>query len=60
MGVFLEGAQVDSVDSQSGQYESRTYRVTVTDGQLTLRIADLGGVNGDAVINALDIVQVGT
>src|SRR5262249_8588993 len=40
MGVYLEGAQVDSVSTAAGQTVTRTYTVSVTDGQLTLRLRD--------------------
>src|SRR5262249_41894601 len=55
MGVFLEGTQVDSVTTAAGNFSTTTYRVTVGDGQLTLRIADLGGSDPNAIINALTI-----
>jgi fibronectin type 3 domain-containing protein/subtilisin family serine protease len=56
MGVFLEGTQVDSVTTAAGQWLTRTYAVTVNDGQLTLRLRDLGGSDPNAVLNALDVV----
>jgi len=56
-GVFLQGAQVDSVTTSVRQFYTRTYTVTVTNGQLTLKLQDLGGVDPNVVINALDIVQ---
>ena len=59
MGIILEGALVDSVTAAAGQYEVRTYTVTVSDGQLTLTVDDLGGSNGLVMINGLDVVQVG-
>ena len=55
MGVFLEGAQVDTVTVATGQWATRQYTVTVSDGQLTLRLTDLGGADGNVVINSLDI-----
>ena len=58
MGVFLEGTQVDSVTAAAGVYETRTFTVTVTDGQLTLLLDDLGGANTVVMINALDVVQI--
>src|SRR5690606_38112783 len=60
MGVVLEGAQLDSVSTAAGAYEVRTLRVTVSDGQLTLRIEDLGGLDPLAVINSLQIRHVET
>jgi fibronectin type 3 domain-containing protein len=59
MGVLLEGTQVDSVTAAGGQFVTRTYRVVVTDGQLTLRIKDLGGTDAYTVINGLSIVSAG-
>jgi len=55
MGVFLEGTQRDTVDTLAGQVLTRIYSVTVTDGQLTLRLRDLGGNDANAVINALEV-----
>jgi subtilisin family serine protease/fibronectin type 3 domain-containing protein len=59
MGVFLEGAQVDTVTTTVGQTVTRTYRVAVGDGQLQLRLDDLGGSDPWVMINALDIVSAG-
>jgi fibronectin type 3 domain-containing protein len=59
MGVFLEGVQVDSVTTAPGEVATRTYRVTVHDGQLALRLADLGGNDGNAVINGLEVRFLG-
>jgi subtilisin family serine protease/fibronectin type 3 domain-containing protein/methionine-rich copper-binding protein CopC len=57
MGIFIEGEFIDSVTSTGSTYAVNTYRVTVTDGQLTLRLEDLGG-DPLVMINALDIVEV--
>ena len=57
-GVFLQGTQVDTVTTQVGQFYTHTYVVTVTNGQLTLKLQDLGGSDPNVVINALDIVPV--
>lgn len=59
MGVFFEGQQYDSVTTQAGEYAIRTYTVTINDGQLTMLLDDLGGSDGIAVINGMDIVKVG-
>ena len=59
MGVFLEGVQVDEVDNASGETITRTYRVSVGDEQLNLRLLDLGGSDPWAVINGLDVVFAG-
>src|SRR5262249_32725733 len=56
MGIFLEGTQVDSVSTAAGQFLTSTYSVTVSDGQLTLRLKDLGGSDPNVVLNALSIV----
>ncbi len=56
MGVFLEGSQVDSVNAAAGQVVTRTYIVTVNDGQLTLLLRDFGGADPYVVINGLDII----
>jgi fibronectin type 3 domain-containing protein len=55
MGIFLEGGQVDTVTTGKNQFLTRTYRVTVWDGFLTLKLQDLGGADPNAVINALVI-----
>ena len=41
MAVFLEGTQVDTVNTAAGQYVTKTYPIAVNDGQLTLKIVDL-------------------
>ncbi len=58
VGVSLEGTQVDEVSSTAGGFERRTYRATVVDGRLELRLADLGGRYAFAAINALEITPV--
>jgi len=55
MAVVLEGAEAAVVSTARGQYFSRTFRAVVADGQLTVRVADLGGADASAVINALSI-----
>jgi fibronectin type 3 domain-containing protein len=56
MGIFLEGVQVDSVDTAKNEFVTKTYSVSVSDGQLTLLLDDLGGSNPYVAINALEIV----
>ena len=58
MAIFLEGVNVDIVASAKYQYVTNTYTTEVVDGQLTLRLVDLGGSNAWAVINALQIARV--
>jgi len=55
IAIYLEGNQVDTVTTPPTQVVTRTYTVTVTDGQLTVRVRDLGGVDPNAVINALTV-----
>jgi subtilisin family serine protease/fibronectin type 3 domain-containing protein len=59
MGVFLEGLQVDSVTTAPGQFAVNTYRASVSDGQLSLGLRDLGGSDSWVMINGLDIVFAG-
>jgi fibronectin type 3 domain-containing protein len=59
VGVFLEGVQLDTITTAGGQVVTRTYRVSVSDGQLNLRLADLGGSDWWAMIAGLDVVFVG-
>jgi fibronectin type 3 domain-containing protein len=55
MGVYLEGVLVNTVSTAINQWKVNTYQVTVSDGQLTLLLKDLGGTDGNAVVNALSI-----
>jgi hypothetical protein len=57
MGVYLEGNLADTVSTSLGQAVTNTYSVTVKDGQLTLRLRDLGGTDPNVVINALTITS---
>jgi hypothetical protein len=59
MGVFLEGEQVDTVTTLAGQNAVGTYRITVHDGQLNLRLFDLGGSDEWVNINGLEVVTPG-
>jgi YD repeat-containing protein len=53
MGLLLEGVLVDTLTTAANHFETRTYRVTVADAQLTMTLHDLGGSDANAVINAL-------
>lgn len=55
MGIYLEGALVDTLDTASGQVLARTYRLLVSDGQLSLRLDDLGGPNAYVTIVGMEI-----
>src|SRR5262249_53955361 len=58
MGVFLQGVQFDSVTTAAGQVVPRTYTVIVGNGQLALRLKDLGGTDPFAVIEGLTVTPV--
>ncbi|MFV2067132.1 MAG: chitobiase/beta-hexosaminidase C-terminal domain-containing protein [Pirellulales bacterium] len=58
LAVLLEGTQVDTVSTQQGEFVENTYRVEVSDGQLTVRLLDLGGVRRNSTINSLAIQPV--
>ena len=53
--AHLEGGQVDTISTLAGQATTRAYSVSVTDGQLTVGLRDLGGTDVNAVINALEV-----
>ncbi len=55
MGVYLEGQLVDTVSTWAGQVVTRTYTVSVVDGQLTVLLRDLGGTDPHVAIKALEI-----
>jgi hypothetical protein len=59
MGVIMEGILVDSVTSATGVYETNTYLVTVSDGQLSITLDDLGGSDLIVVINSIEINALG-
>ena len=59
MNVMLEGTSVDDVTTQAGEYATNSYLTYVTDGQLTLQLTDMGGSNGNIVINALEVLATG-
>ncbi len=56
--VILEGTSVDSIATAPGQMLTRTYAVTVDDGQLTLRLDGRGGVDPNMVISGLQVIEV--
>lgn len=57
MGVAFENGSYDSVNSAKGQVVTKTYIVQVTDGQLNLKLKDLGGVDANVCIQGLQIVS---
>ena len=60
-GVFLERTQVDMVRTAANQVKTITYGgVSVSDGQLTVKMNDHGGSDKNVVINGLEVVWVGS
>ena len=59
MGIFLEGAQLDTVRTKKGEFVTNTYTVDVGDSQLNLGLKDLGGSDPYVMINALEIALGG-
>src|SRR5262249_6050473 len=53
MALSLEGTQVATLNTAAGEIRANTYRVTVNDGQLTLRLQDLRGEDPNAVTGGL-------
>jgi len=58
MGVFLEGHQVDTVSTDARTLVSKVYTVPVTDGQLTVRLKDLGGRDKNVALAGLTVTYV--
>jgi fibronectin type 3 domain-containing protein/uncharacterized protein YkwD len=58
MGVSFQGTQVDNLSNAAGQVITKTYTVTVSNGQLNLGLQALGGTNTAAVIEGMEIVKV--
>jgi fibronectin type 3 domain-containing protein len=58
MGIFLEGQQVASVSTQANEFKTLAFDISVTDGQLTLLLDDLGGSDPNVVIDALVVERM--
>ena len=59
VSIWAEGqSALGNLSTNKNQFGSPSFVTTVTDGQLTLRIADGGGVTSKFAIAALDIVPV--
>jgi hypothetical protein len=58
MGVYLEGALVDTLTTAVGQTVRRTWSAAVADGQLTVVLDDLGGSHPNVVLAGLAIRRV--
>ena len=58
--IILEGVLVDSIATAARQVVTRTYAVTVSDGQLTLRLDGRGGTDPNMVISGLQVTGEAT
>jgi fibronectin type 3 domain-containing protein len=54
--ISFQGSAVDTVSNVAGQIITRTYAVTVTNGQLDLGLTAVGGPNPAAVLEGMEIV----
>ncbi len=59
MAVSLESEQRDVLDTASGEFESRSYDVEVSDGELTLDLESTAEGDSPVAINALEILTSG-
>jgi fibronectin type 3 domain-containing protein len=59
MGVALEGGAAQEVSTAARQHRATRRRVAVADGQLAARFQDLGGIDVNVVVNAIEAVRVG-
>ncbi|MCA9074995.1 MAG: FG-GAP repeat protein [Planctomycetaceae bacterium] len=59
MQLSLEGAIVDVVSTAKNTFHQMTYPVILVDGQLTLGLEALGGLQDNALINSLVITPTG-
>jgi hypothetical protein len=60
MNVYLDGTLFGSnLSTTSGQFITKTYTVTVSNGMLVLQLVDTGGSGHYAVINALQFTKMG-
>jgi hypothetical protein len=55
IGSFLQGSQVYTVSVPAGQYLTKSYTVTISNGQLDLGLQGQTGNGSFARINGLDI-----
>ena len=52
-GIFIGGNQVGTITTNTNQFVTDTYQVTVTNGSLDLMLQPLAGGTGNALINGL-------
>jgi len=60
MAVYLEGVAVDTVSTDAESLLTTTYQVTVSDGQLTLRVKDWGGTDRNVALAAFTLSDAGS
>ena len=60
MAVEVEDQHIDTVTTNAFEVQTLSYTVTVSDGQLTLRLQDLGGIDSNVVINGLEVIWTGS
>ncbi len=61
INIDIEGTRVaTNIGSARGRYFNATYRVSVLDGQLALRLSDRGGLNPYWTFNSLEVRPVST
>ena len=58
--LFLQGAHRETVSTAAGEILTKTYRVVVPDGQLSLRLVSMSPLGQVASIAGLEIAQVET
>ena len=61
INIDIEGNRVETnVSTARGQFFQKTYRATINDGQLSVRLTDAGGLNSYWAINSLDVRPIAT
>lgn len=61
VGIWIQGQQVASgLTTQAGQFVQQSFTATVTNGQLSFRMADQGGFDDYFVLNGLQITSSST
>ncbi len=58
MAVILEGVERERVTTSARRTVNKTYTIPVTDGQLNLRLRDMGGRDRYAAIEALTVSSI--
>jgi photosystem II stability/assembly factor-like uncharacterized protein len=58
VNLYLEHNFVGSVNTAAGKFVTQTYRVTISDRQLLIEMADFGGVTPQISLDALKVTRV--